>query len=160
MDDDRACHIDSFNVGEVASLFTEVRGRRIPRSSTRTRCLLARGGEESTVGQDRPYRCDDRYHEVVDGGGVEHKVRQPQQRQQPQRSPRPPPPWRRPLKSTTRAMMLKNSQVTPQAPRASGTAPARKASSTSTVFGERTRSNATKSPKMRLTRRMIHPYLT
>src|ERR671912_1677789 len=92
MDDDRACHIDSFNVGEVASLFTEVRGRRIPRSSTRTRCLLARGGEESTVGQDRPYRCDDRYHEVVDGGGVEHKVRQPQQRQQPQRSPRPPPP--------------------------------------------------------------------
>jgi hypothetical protein len=33
MDDNRACHISSFNVGEAASLLTEVSGRGFLRTS-------------------------------------------------------------------------------------------------------------------------------
>ncbi len=41
---------------------------------------LRRSGEERAVGQDQPQRRDDSDHEVVDGGRVDEKVGQAQQR--------------------------------------------------------------------------------
>jgi hypothetical protein len=44
MDDNRACHIRSFNVGEAASLFTEVPGRGFLRTSALRRFRKLGGG--------------------------------------------------------------------------------------------------------------------
>jgi hypothetical protein len=56
------------------------RGERQLGHMANARGPLRRSGEERAVGQGQPQRRDDSDHEVVDGGRVGEKVRQPQQR--------------------------------------------------------------------------------